>query len=261
MNSLEQLEKSSRRNAWLTLYGVLIIIASLIYSGLKLADLDRNILEKRMELDEYGSTIASLEIERKEYINQLEQSKVALSNLRNTQDSILNFLVSITDQTRVHILDRSVDWDEVKRQISNLPAGQRKNAILNSLLLAWKDIPFAMGQSEVNSGFDSPRFLNYVLGTVGSKVKRKNNQRMSDALMKNFEKVNNPKIGDLVFFKGQIGSFGFILLSVGKSDSEHVGVGTMQKTESLQIISMGNINTPHFPLLGYFRVIYPNEKL
>jgi len=260
MDNLEILRKSSRRSAWLTIYGVVIIITSLAYSYIKLADLENNIIEKKKELKGFETSVDHLKSESNDYKIKLIESKNELMNLRKTQDSVLNFLVSVTDENKVHILDSSVDWNEVKNQLSNLPAGDRKNAILNSILLAWKDIPFTMGKEGVRAGFDSPRFVRYVLETVGLKVENEKGKRLSDTLMGAFEKVKKPSPGDLVFFKGQVGSFGFILLSVGESDSEHVGVGTLQRISPLQIISMDNINTPHFPLKGYFRVIYPDEK-
>ena len=260
MDNLAQLKKSSKRSAWLTIYGVLVIIASLVYSYVNLNELEKSIAIKSNELETVENSIKSLKEEAKSYQKMLQSSEGKLKNLQETQDSILNFLVSVTDQDNIHILDSSVNWGAVKKQLSKLPAGDRKDALLNSILLAWKDIPFTMGKESLSGGFDSPRFLRYVLKTTGLQINNVTGQRVSDTLMNRFKKVENPKAGDLVFFKGQVGSFGFILLSIGDTDSEHVGIGTLQKSAPLQIISMGHINTPSFPLKGYFRVIYPDEK-
>jgi cell wall-associated NlpC family hydrolase len=231
-----------------------------VYSYVNLNELEKSIAIKSKELKTVGKSIQSLKEKAKSYQQRLQLSENKLQNLQETQDSVLDFLVSVTDQNNIHILDSSVNWDEVKKQLSALPAGDRKNALLNSILLAWKDIPFTMGKESLSGGFDSPRFLRYVLKTVGLKINNVNGQRASDILMNKFQKVDKPMVGDLVFFKGQVGSFGFILLSIGDTDSEHVSIGTLQKSAPLQIISMGNINTQYFPLRGYFRVIYPDEK-
>ena len=260
MGNIAKIKKSSRRSAWLTLYGALIIIGSLVYSYISLTSLEKVISHKSNELKDLEKSVIQLQEKEKEYRYELIQSENKLKNLQNTQNLVLDFLVSVTSESQIHLLDPSVDWAEAKKQLNVLPAGDRKNALLNAILLAWKDIPFSMGREGLH-GFDSPRFLRYVLQSVGIEVKQVKGKRMSDTLMGMFEKVDNPKPGDLVFFKGQVGSFGFILLSVGNSDREHVGIGTLQKVAPLQIISMGNINTPYFPLRGYFRVTYPDEEL
>lgn len=258
MDNLEQVRKSSRRSAWLTIYGALIIIGSLTYSYINLTSLENAISDKSKELTNLEKTTNKLKMEAESYRISLDGAKEKLISLQKTQDSVLDFLVSVTKKSKVHILDPSVNWSEAKKQLNFLPAGDRKNALLNAILLAWKDIPFEMGKEGVH-GFDSPRFLKYVLQSVGVEVISKSGQRMSDALIQSFAKVEDPQLGDLVFFKGQVGSFGFILLSAGSTDTEHVGIGTLQEAAPLQIISMGDINTFNFPLKGYYRVVYPDE--
>ncbi len=260
MDSIAKIKKSSRRSAWLTIYGALIMIGALVYSYINLTSLEETISVKSNELKAIEQSVIKLQEKEKIYRHELNTTKIKLMNLQNTQNSVLDFLVSVTSRSNVHLLDPSVDWTESKKQLDTLFAGDRKNALLNAILLAWKDIPFSMGKEGLH-GFDSPLFLRYVLQSVGIDIKQIQGKRMSDNLMEMFEKVDNPKPGDLVFFKGQVGSFGFILLSVGNSDTEHVGIGTLQKAAPLQIISLGNINTPHFPLTGYFRVNYPDEEV
>lgn len=259
MNDLVKIKKSSRRSAWLTIYGALVVVSSLIYSYVNLSSLEAEIEYKKSEL-------IGIEVEVSALVNKVKTAEVQLDALKNevvdlqkTQNSVLDFLVSVTSRSQVHLLDPAVDWNNAKNKLSALPSGDRKNALLNAILLAWKDIPFEMGKQGVY-GFDSPRFLDYVLQSVGLNIEQKSNQRMSDTLMQSFVETNDPKPGDIVFFKGQIGSFGFILLTVGDTDSEHVGIGTLQKSAPLQIISMDNINISYFPLKGYYRVKYPDEK-
>ena len=281
MENMDRIKKASIRAAFLTIAGFLIVVASLFYSYTNLAKLEKTIEDKKITLNRQKEEIKELnnkadkfKTQIKTYVNEVEKYKKnaekfkfqaneikdKIHELDSTQQSLLDFLVSVTDKTNVSILGTDVDWEEVKRQLNNLPAGKRKNAILNAILLAWKDIPFSMGKEGLRSGFDSPRFLRYVLKTVGLEVRTKRGEPLSFTLMNRFKKIDDPKPGDLVFFKGQVGNFGFILCSVGESDSKHVGIGTLQKIAPLQIISMGNINTPYFPLRGYYRVVYPDEQ-
>lgn len=252
MENMQQLRNASRRAGLLTIGGFIIILASLFYSYFQLSGLEEAIQIKKIELVKQQKEIEKLRLEADEIRRRVK-------DLDSTHQSLLDFLVSVTDAENVSILGSDVNWAEVKRQLNGLPAGKRKNAILNAILLAWKDIPFTMGKEDVRFGFDSPRFLRYVLKTVGVDVKSESGKPLSVTLMERFQKVDKPKPGDLVFFKGQVGNFGFILASVGNSNSEHVGIGTLQKIAPLQIISMGNINTPYFPLRGYYRVVYPDE--
>lgn len=260
MENYKKLKRTSRRTALLSALGFLIVIFSLIYSAIQLQSIENLLNEKECLLDEKKKELEELQIKIQNYEEEANQIQSKIQSLKYTQNSLLDFLVSVTGKDNINILDPSVNWDNVKRQIDELPAGKRKNAILNAMLLAWKDIPFTMAQENVTTGFDSPRFIRYVLRTVGIDVEIVGGERLSDTLMKTFETVDKPRPGDLVFFRGQVGSFGFILAFVGEDDEEHVGIGTLQRIAPLQIISMHNINTQYFPLRGYYRVVYPDEK-
>lgn len=238
MKSVEELKKASFRSGLLSLLGFLIVIASLGYSAYQLQRLESILADKQKTVKELNDKIRSLS---------------------TTQDSILEFLGSVTGQDNISILDPSVDWQKVKQDIIQMPAGKRKDAILAAILLVWKDIPFTMGSDKLGSGFDSPRFMKYVLMKVGVNVRTIAGERLSDTMMRSFNKTDKPLPGDLVFFKGQEGSFGFILAATGDDKTEPVGIGTLQKIAPLQIISLRNINTPYFPLIGYFHVKYPDE--
>jgi cell wall-associated NlpC family hydrolase len=215
--------------------------------------MERAIAQKQIE-------IAELDGQLKRRESTIAALNSDIQNLRSTQESLLDFLAKVTDETQVSILDRDVDWTFVKADLQKLPGGKRKQAILAAILLAWKEIPFAMGKKSVGKGFDSPRFIEYVLATNGLKINQRTGERLSDALMRTFERVETPQPGDLVFYRGQVGSFGFIYLSEGGPSRSGVGIGTLQAIAPLQIISLSNVNTPHFPLIGFFRVVYPDEK-
>lgn len=248
----EKIAASSRRAVILSALGAVIVIGSLAYSAYKLIDMEKAVAKKQRQ-------IAVLDVEVKEREARIASLTNTLEGLRNTQDDLLDFLAKVTDESQVSILDPAVDWNAVKSDIEKLPPGRRKQAILTAILLAWKEIPFTMGKQSVGKGFDSPRFIEYVLSRNGVRINKKPDERMSDALMRTFKKVEKPRPGDLVFYRGQVGSFGFIYLSDGGPSGSGVGIGTLQAIAPLQIISLNNINTPYFPQIGYFRVVYPDE--
>lgn len=76
MKTNEQLRATSKRNAWLTIIGAMIVMSSLLYSSYELSVLEDRVLEKKNELDQLDKLIAKAkeEISRQnEEINQLEQ--------------------------------------------------------------------------------------------------------------------------------------------------------------------------------------------
>jgi cell wall-associated NlpC family hydrolase len=252
-NSIEVLVKSSRKTALLSLLGFSIVIFSIIYASVKLYNLENTINEKKEEISLYETKMRDME-----YLTSNLQKE--FNNLSQTQGFLLDFLGEVTSDEKIHLLDPTVDWEEVKKQLINLEPGKRKQAIFIALLLAWKDIPFKMGGKALSAGFDSPRFLRYVLYKVGIEINDEPGVRLSDTLMKSFEKVEKPFPGDLVFYKGIVGSFGLMYISDGGSSGSPVGIGTLQRISPLQVINLENINTPYFPLIGYYRVNYPDEK-
>ena len=167
MENMDHLRKASKRAGLLSIVGFLIVVASLLYSYIQLSGLEKNIEEKKIILNKQREEIYELNKTAEKSRLEADKIKHRVEELDSTQQSLLDFLVSVTDKNNVSILGPDVDWKEVKRQLNSLPSGKRKNAILNAILLAWKDIPFSMGQEEVRTGFDSPRFLRYVLNTVG----------------------------------------------------------------------------------------------
>jgi outer membrane murein-binding lipoprotein Lpp len=218
------------------------------------------------EISDLGEMLTAAKREnanKEKQLNALRKTKAQLEPevlaLLSTQASLIGFLTFVMDQENINILNSTVEWEQIRDEIINTPAGKRKNAILNAILLAWKDIPFVMNQESISDGFDSPRFLRYVLSTVGLDIAQIEGQRLSDTLMNAFEKVDDPMPGDLVFYQGQVGSFGFMLAYVGDENTPAVGIGTLQKGEPLQVISLDRINTPAFPLRGYYRVKYIDE--
>lgn len=273
-NIFSELKKSSRVSLVLVIAGAVMFFGSFWYSVTRLRPLQLEIGYQEAKLQKISTELEDKEIKFVELESRnkslaaamaaAEQQKIELeksvSSLKSDQTQLLDFIVQIADNKKISILDKSVSWNHVKDELLKLPAGDRKKALLISMLLAWKDIPFTLGGGSASAGFDSPRFMNFVLSEAGAGVTPKSGQRMSDALMEKYIKTDAPQPGDLVFYKGQIGSFGLIYLSHGKDGANPVGIGTLQAHSPLQIISLSNINTRDFPMIGYYKVIYPDEK-
>jgi len=238
----------------LSVTSAVIVLSSLLYSGFKLHECEKTIREKQSQL-------ALLNAELRDREASAAKLNCSVQDLRDTQDSLLDFLAKVTDESQLGIVGRDVDWFSVKSALDKLPQGKRKQTMLSAILLAWKDIPFAMGKQSVRLGFDSPRFLAFVLSRNGVYVDNKENERMSETLMRIFKKVDKPEPGDLVFYKGQVGSFGFFYLADGNQASSGIGIGTLQSSDPLQVINLDNINTTDYPLRGYFHVRYPDEDV
>ncbi len=245
----ESIAQASRRAARVSAIGAVLVFASLIYSAFRIASVEEQIEFKQAMLDAVSDT---LELESKRWLKL--QSEV--EELRLMQHGLLTFLSTIVDDSKVRLIDPDVDWMHVQTAIDTTH-GARRQAMLAAVLLAWKDIPFAMGSSRPDAGFDSPRFLSYVLERSGVKVTPKPNERMSDALMRVCTRVDAPLPGDLVFFRGQVGAFGLLYLGGDVQSGTAIGIGTLQATEPLQVMLLKHVNTQYFPLIGFFRVPYP----
>ncbi len=246
------LARSSRIGAFVSALGAVIALGALVYAGIQLKHLDEEIVAKRQEVEKLEQTASEGELKIRELQERIE-------NLEVSQADILDFFSEVMSRDNIERFDPSVDWSRVKSTILDLPAGDRKKAVLLALLYAWKDVPFTMGGESLAEGFDSPRFIRRVLEDVGVTIETEPGTRLSVSLMTMGKKIEDPMPGDLVFFEGIVGNFGFIVLAPDDGDQAAVGVGTLQKIAPLQVISMANINTPHFPMIGYFRVVYQDE--
>jgi hypothetical protein len=81
-------------------------------------------------------------------------------------------------------------------------------------------------------------------------------ERLSSAMMRQFARVESPLPGDLIFYRGNVGSFVVMYLGPGAAAGKGTAVGTLQTGEEVQILDTANINTPVYPFIGIFRVPY-----
>jgi len=244
-SSFEELGKASRRAALLSLLGFLIVLGALGYAGAKLAQLNR----ERQKIEEDEKHLS-------ESVRQLESRT---QELLQTQAGVLDFLAGVTSSDQFRLIDKSVDWPRTREQILTMDSGPRKTAILTAVLLAWKDLPFSLSNRSLSSGLDSPHFINVVLSRAGVRVEQKPGERLSEAMMRQFEKVNSPLPGDLTFYRGNVGSFVLMYIGPGSPEGKGVALGTLQTGEEVLILDTENINTPVYPFIGFFRVPYPSR--
>ena len=209
--------------------------------------------------------LRELEAEKNDLIRQKDQLAREIAELQshtadllNTQKGVLDFLGGVTNAQRIRLVDPSVNWPSVEKYIDALPAGKRKLAVLTGLLLAWKDLPFSLNDTSLATGMDSPHFVNSIISQLGVQVSVSPGERLSDAMMRQFKRVDTPLPGDLIFYHGNVGSFALMYIAPGSPAGKGVAVGTLQTGEELQVVDTEHINAPVYPFIGYFRVPYSN---
>ncbi len=182
-----------------------------------------------------------------------------VSALNATQAHLLQFIRDVTAAENIRLVDPRVDWEATKAAVIAMPAGTRKAAVLGAILLAWKELPFSTQNRGLASGLDSPHFINLILQQFGAGVDAGPGQRLSDAMMDKLAPSERPLPGDLLFYKGNVGSFVVMYLAPGASGGQGVAVGTLQTGEEIQIVDTVDLNTERYPFIGAYRVEYPAE--
>lgn len=246
-NIENKLERSARISSVISVLGLIIIFFALAFTIY-------NLNEKQKALKEVQSEIHKVEKERILLDQKILQLNKKVSDLQRTESGLLEFIGNALGSQSINRIQESIDWDTVKAEILNLRAGRRKQAVLNAVLLAWKEIPFSLGKVDLKGGFDSPGFIEYVLNSVDIKINKKSNLLLSQNIMNAFEKTDRPEPGDLMFYKGEQGYFGLIYLAKGDTRSQGVGIGTLENENPIGIYE--GINTQRFPFIGYFKVKY-----
>lgn len=254
MSDLDKLEKSSRRSAIISFVGILIFITSLLFASYNLFNSNKELKEVRFELRKSSDSL----YKQKKAVAEL---KSKITGLKHDEQQLNQYLISLIESTQANqgnsLADgEKIDWNNIKKTIINLPSGKRKLALTIALLTTWKQIPFELGKNTPKSSFDSPGYIQYILKQTGINIARNNAEPLSVTIMKRYKKVDDPLPGDLIFYKGQIGSFGFFYLGPGTANGQGTAIGTLQAAFPLGIYDTININTEYFPFIGYYRVEY-----
>jgi len=177
-NDLEKIAKSSRRYGVVSLIGVIIVVASLVYSSVTLNQLQEDVDIKKEE-------IAVLETSR----HQLEEHNIELERHNMELEERIRETIVI-DKNRYEF-----EWGSLKRLATNHQTAQ---LIEDLLMMRRQNIPFKLGGNSPEAGFDSPNFVGFLL----RKYERIENEFVnSEMLREMIPPTDEPKVGDIVFYE------------------------------------------------------------
>lgn len=252
---MKQLERASRKSGLISLAGVAIFIASLLYASISLNKTNTKLQVSQSQISSMAYQIDSLNL----YFKKLNED---IGDMKADEQKLTDFLIQLIKSSTVQsrTMNQDIDWEKLSAFMTDLPSGKRKTALFIALLTTWKEIPFELGTKNPATGFDSPSFLRYVINQVGISVENQPQQYLSTSLMSIFKKADKPLPGDMLFYEGEVGSFGLLYLCDCALDGSGLAIGTLQKSAPLAVYEVQNINTSSFPLIGYFRVNYEDYE-
>jgi cell wall-associated NlpC family hydrolase len=240
-------------------FGTIFVLGLFFYAAHYISELKTEISNLNVTRKDLQNKLDELQNEIKQKNIDKEDIDKKINNLNNTQKSIFDFLTSITNANKIKFIDSDIDWEKVQEHLIYMKSGKRKEAIFGAIIMSSVGIRFKLGEKSPQKGFDSSTFIEYVLSQVGVKINRQANKRPSESIMGQFIKVSDPQPGDLLFFKGEIGNFGLFYLAPGSSSGHGIAIGALGSENPCVIADTQSIN-PDFPFIGYFRVIYPDER-
>ncbi len=256
MATFEDIAQRSHRWGWLSLFGALLVFLSMGYSYFTIHKLDQEVILRNVEIDRLRKEISDLEEQIQKKKGDIEELNAIIPKLVEKRNSAAALLLQILDIERQVIVDRSVNWGLFRKQFLSLPNGQRQEAILMAILLAWKDIPFSITGRRLLEGFSSSSFIQYVLHHVSINIRENRGEYLSEAFMRSFERTQSTEPGDIVCYRGAIGNFCLLVISTDSEGKALAGIGTLETAHPLGIYAMSSINVNNYPLVGYFKVPY-----
>lgn len=232
--------KKSNRKTVVSVFGILITVATAFLSTRTAATLKQQLAEK----EALTRQVRDLQISRGE---------------------LLDFMHSVSRKENLHFIDQNVsdtDWQRIVLTIDQLPAGQRKTTIYGAILLAWQNISLSLqNKGLLNGGVDSANFWKRVFASTGIEVSQRGSERVSEAMKRQFIKVENPQPGDLMFYKGaestSVGNFVMMYLGPG-TDAHGICLGTYDTGKPVEVIDsdyFDNVGKPDL-FQGYYRPTY-----
>ena len=132
MNNISKLAKMSKRSAIASLFGLLIIIGSIIFSTISLSDLQNKIAVKQ---EEY---------------NQISREKIIL------EDSVKELSDRIRKTMMFDVKRYNIDWRMAKR-LSSIQRISTLVGAIESMVYEYNP-PWKLGGVSPTEGFDSPSF-------------------------------------------------------------------------------------------------------
>jgi len=252
----ETLARTSSRTALATALSASLVVAAIAYSSLRLYQVKAEVDRKNEQVKVLDREKAAIAKEVAKLRTEAAEKSKQVELLTSTQGDLLKFLGGVTEKEKIRLIREDVDWPRISKGIQELPPGRRKQAVLGAILLAWQNIPFALGGQSAAKGFDSTGFVQFLLGRVGIPVTKDPSERLSVALMRMFARVDSPQPGDLMFYKGNVGNFVMMYLGPGSQMGRGVCIGTFESGQPVQVMDSANFMTSVYPFIGYFRVTY-----
>jgi hypothetical protein len=254
VNDFDNLRRSSGRSAIISTTGILIFLSSSLFAGYNwfTTNKELQIVNKELQIVKYDLKNAG---------DSLTKEKKKVDGLKLDESQLNQFLINLikstqTNQGIANSTGNDIDWNSIKKTIVNLPPGKRKLALTIALLTTWKKIPFGLGKNTPRKSFDSPGYIQYILGQVGINIVKKNHELLSVALMKHFKKVDKPLPGDLIIYRGEVGNFGLFYICPNGSYNNDIAIGTLETKYPLTIQTTKYLNSLNNPFIGYYRVNY-----
>jgi len=250
LSDLAAKERRARNRS--VLYIIVPILVGSLWLGLSLYKVQK-LEESSFELQKQVNRLT-------ERANGLEEKSKALSAeikaLTLTDKNVLENIKNIPQANRSRFLDANVNLDELIDQITILPLGERRRAVLLALVLASKVIPDGLDKDLYIIGFDSSQFIRFVLSQGGTNIDYQLNRHLSETMMQRFQRVESPMPGDLMFYRGDVGNFVMMYLGKGAPNGQGICVGTFKTGRDVRIMDSSSFDTSAYPFIGYYRVDY-----
>ncbi|MBX2841188.1 MAG: C40 family peptidase [Flammeovirgaceae bacterium] len=241
-------EPSDSKTQRITIITIIIVVLLFFAIGV----VSYKLYQSSQELTENQRLVTTLQKQVSE--QNAEKNKKVKSDGMNVQE-VFNLINGIMERESIPFVKDGVDMENIMVNLNNLPDGSRKKALTTAILLALRKYPFRLKGDNPKTGFNSPRFIKYVLGFVNLNIDEYPGEYLSSTMMDRFEKVDTPQPGDLMFFSGRPGNIALFFLGEGDVGGQGTGIGLLGLNFPTAIYETSAFNAE---FLGYYRVDYPN---
>ena len=214
---VERLGRSSRVAALITVLGVIGVGLAMIYATFQLHSLQSQVIASKTELAKVNDDLAKANRDRAEAEEQVHalqtQIRSAEVKIQKYQEQISELQKQLSNTADLSRSAHPIDWDVLK---SIAIANAKEARVLQKILeLKSRKVPWHLGGTQPDQGFDSPTFAAYVLQSVGllpgSQTRGESNLvTTSQNLRSMFPATQEPRVGDLMFYPKGFALFYFV---------------------------------------------------
>ncbi|WP_020530451.1 hypothetical protein [Flexithrix dorotheae] len=241
-------EQSDSKTKRITIITIIVVVLLFFAIGV----VSYKLYESSKELTKNQQLVTSLQ-------NQVKKDQDASNRKSNPTgmdvQEVFNLINDIMVRESIPFVKDGVNMDKVLANLKNLPDGSRKKTLTTSILLALRKYPFRLKGDSPKNGFNSPRFIKYVLGFVDINIEENSGEFLSSTMMTQLEKVETPQPGDLMFFTGRPGNIALFYLGESDVSGNGIGIGLLGLNFPTAIYETSAFNAD---FLGYYRVNYPD---